>query len=408
MRARIYVICCLYTSTLFLSAPLRCEEWPGWRGPNQNGVSEQTNLPLEWSATSGIIWKSDLEGEGSSSPIVWQDRIFVTAANRSGERRSLYCFDRDSGDLSWKRAVVDENPEFTSPLTGHAASTPVTDGQRVYAWFGNAGVVCFDFAGNQKWQRKLGAFDTELGLASSPVIHGDLLYLLCDHDGDRFRTFDSFLVALNKHTGKEQWRSERPGLFRSWSTPLVRAEQNELVVAGEKQLRAYHLADGKELWQVDGLLEWVAPSPVASEQLIIAMCGRNGPMLAVHGGKVDASKQRLVWQHETGGAYVCSPLIYDDNLYVHDEQGVLVCYDLKTGAQRYQQRLEGTFYSSAVAAEGHIYITNDTGTTFVIQAGPQFKLLAQNELGEEVLSSPAISRSSIILRTSTHLYCIAK
>jgi outer membrane protein assembly factor BamB len=238
----------------------RGDEWPGWRGPRQNGVSEEKDLPIEWSTTAGIVWKNAIDGEGSSSPIVWESRVFVTSASRGGERRWLHCLDRDSGNPLWKRELADENPEFTSPLTGHAASTPVTDGESVYAWFGNAGIVCFDFSGHQKWHRKLGEFQTELGLASSPVIHGDLVYLLCDHDGDRFRTFDSFLMALNKHTGDVQWRAERPGLFRSWTTPLVRAQQNELVVAGEKQLRGYDLAKGNELWHVAGLLEWVAPS----------------------------------------------------------------------------------------------------------------------------------------------------
>jgi outer membrane protein assembly factor BamB len=284
----------------------------------------------------------------------------------------------------------------------------VTDGKNVYAWFGNAGAICFDFEGHQKWHRKLGEFETELGLASSPVIHNDLLYVLCDHDGDRIRTFDSFLVALNKHTGEEQWRADRPGMFRSWSTPLVRAQQHELVVAGEKQLRGYDLANGNLLWHVDGLQEWVAPSPVAHQQLIIAMCGRNGPMLAVRGGPADDSSQRLIWQHPTGGAYVCSPLIYQDHLYVHDEDGILACYELKSGVERYRQRLQGKFYSSAVAAEGRIYVTNDEGTTFVVGAGPQFQLIAQNRLAEEVLASPAISRGDVLLRTSEHLYCISK
>jgi len=384
------------------------EEWPGWRGPRQNGVSAEKDLPTEWSPMTAIAWQSELAAEGSSSPIVWGEHVFVTSASLGGERRWLQALDRRSGDVRWTYERKDDNPELSSPLTGHAASTPVTDGEHVFAWFGNAGLVCVDFQGHEKWHRDLGQFETELGLASSPVLHDDQLFVLCDHDGDRFHTFDSFLVALDKHNGQPIWRAERQGLFRSWSTPLLRADAHELVVAGDKQLRSYDLTSGKELWHVDGLLEWVAPTPVADGDLILAMCGRNGPMLAVHGGKIENEGDRLCWQHAKGGPYVCSPLVYEQRLYVHDEQGILQCYDVRTGAELYQQRLQGTFYGSAIAADGYIYITSEQGTTFVLRDGPKFELVAKNSIEGHVLASPAVSRGAIFLRADKRLYCVQK
>jgi outer membrane protein assembly factor BamB len=168
------------------------ENWSGWRGPGGNGVSSQAPLPVRWSEDENIRWKAEIPGEGWSSPICWEDRIWTTSATLGGGTRMLHCLDRKSGKPLWRREIEDENPEVASSITGHAAATPATDGRRVVAWFGNAGAACWNFDGELLWHRRLGEFDTELGLASSPAIHGDLVYLLCDHDGDRFKSFDSF------------------------------------------------------------------------------------------------------------------------------------------------------------------------------------------------------------------------
>src|SRR5262249_31320014 len=255
----------------------------------------------------------------------------------------------------------------------------------------------------------LGEFDVELGLASSPVIHGDRVFLVCDHDGDRLRSFDSFLVALDVQTGKTLWKTDRHGLGRSWSTPILvpAGDRQELVVNGEDELRGYDPDTGKLLWQVGGMTPWVTPSPVFGQGLIFATSGRNGPVLAVRpGGTGDVARTHVAWRLPSGGPYVCSPLLLGDSLYVHTEQGVLTCYEAATGKVQYRERLEGEFTASAVAGDGNVYLTNEDGDTFVIRAGPKFELLARNSLQGYTLASPAIAGKDLFLRTERSLFCI--
>jgi outer membrane protein assembly factor BamB len=403
--------CALLTFSLLVpSVTARADNWPRWRGPDGNAVSAESPLPLRWSKTENIRWKAEISGEGCSSPIVWEDRVFVTSALDNGKRRLVHCLDRQSGKVTWTREIADKNPETTSNATGHAACTPVTDGRHVVAFFGNAGVVCYDFSGKQLWHKSLGTFDSELGLASSPIIHEDRVILVCDHDGDRFTSFDSFLTALDIKSGKELWRTERRGVFRSWSTPVVATlnAKPQIIVNAQDELRGYDPANGKQLWHVKGMTNWVTPSPVLGHGLIFATSGRNGPVLAVKPGVLGEGEVKPVWRHETGGPYVCSPLLYGDYLYVHNEQGILSCYEAKTGKLQYKERLEGKFWTSAAAGDGKIYITNEAGTTFVVRAGTKFEVLARNALEEYSVASPAIAGGDLFLRTEKHLYCIRR
>jgi outer membrane protein assembly factor BamB len=407
---------CSFLSPLLMSLalgppPASAQDWSCWRGPGGNAVCDQFPLPRRWSLTENIRWKTSIPGVGFSSPILWKDRLLCTSALDGGERRSVHCLDRKTGKLLWSRTVRDQNPEPTSAMTGHAAATPVTDGRHVIAFFGNAGVVCYDLEGKLLWQRRLGEFEVELGLASSPVLYRDRVILVCDHDGDRFTSFDSFLIALDLRTGKPLWKTERRGLRRSWSTPLLvpgAGGKQELVVSAQDALRGYDPDTGKPLWQVKGLTGWVAPSPVFGHGLIFAASGKNGPVLAVRpGGRDDVTATRVAWRHPTGGPYVCSPLLYGDYLYVHNEQGILRCYQARTGKLLFKERLPGKFTASAVAGDGKVYVTNEDGTTYVLKAGPNFEVLARNALKEYTLASPALVGGQIFLRTEKHLYCIA-
>lgn len=368
-------------------------------------------MPVRWDEKSNIRWSAPLTGEGSSSPIVWNHRVFITAARDEGTRRVLYCLDRDSGRTLWQREIDDENPELTSALTGHAASTPATDGEHVVAFFGNAGIVCYDFDGKQCWRRRLGEFESELGLASSPVLYRDLAIIVCDHDGDRFHSFDSFLLALDVKTGKTRWKTSRRGLFRSWSTPILVARSeggHELIVNGQDELRGYNPENGEQLWVVRGMTVWVTPSPVFGKGLIFASSGKNGPTMAVRpGGRGDVTETNVVWIEKRGAPYVCSPLFVREFLYVHDEQGILTCYEATTGRVHYRTRLEGKFMASPVAGDNKLYLTNDAGVTFVIEVGDRYVLLAKNSLKEECLASPAISGNHIFIRTRHHLHCLS-
>ena len=377
---------------------LLVSDWPRWRGPDGNGVSPESPLPLKWSAAENVVWKTAIPGEGSSSPIVWGDWVFVTSSLDKGARRVLHGLDRTTGKIRWSRETKDENPERASAMTGHAAATPVTDGSAVVASFGNAGVVCTELSGEVRWRRSFGEFDSELGLASSPILYQGAVILLCDHDGSKPRSFDSFLAALDLKTGKTLWKTDRPGLERSWSTPVVVGR--DLLVNAQDELRAYDPATGKQLWQVPGMTGWVTPTPVFGKGLIFATSGKDGPTVAFKAGG------EVVWQEKRGGPYVCSPILVGDQLYVHDETGLLVCRNAADGKELFRERLKGKFTASAVAGDGKVYFTNEAGTTTVVKAGPAFEVLAENALGEEVLASPAIARGALFLRTEKHLYSI--
>jgi outer membrane protein assembly factor BamB len=396
--------------------------WPRWRGPHGNAVSSESGLPVAWDRERNIAWRTGIPGEGSSSPIVHGDRVFVTSSREYGTRRLTHCLSATDGQVLWTRELADENPEITSALTGHAAATPATDGQRVVAFFGNAGLVAYDFAGRLLWHRDFGEFDSELGLASSPVFYGDTVVQLCDHDGKWYSTFDSFLIAVDAATGETRWRTERRGLERSWSTPIViplpdnaeneshhdRLPRHELVVAAQDELRAYDPQRGDLLWRVTGLTGWVTPSPVFAEGLIFATSGKNGPVLAVRpGGRGDVGSTHVAWKEPQGGPYVCSPLAYRGRLYVVNEAGVLSCRSLRDGRLLYRQRLNGKFTASPVAAAGRLYLVNEDGTTYVVAAEDAFQLVATNRLDEFTLASPAIANGRIYIRTEHKLWCIA-
>lgn len=390
--------------------PLAGEDWPRWRGPQGNGVSSETGLPTEWDEVRNVLWLTAFPGEGSSSPIVWQDRVFLSSAQERGKRRALHCLARQSGEILWTRETLDDQPETTSALTGHAAATPVCNSQYVVAFFGNAGVVCYDHAGGLQWHVELGSFETELGLASSPILFEDRVILVCDHDGNRFSSYASFLIALDLRTGKVLWKTERPDLFRSWSTPIVVpgvGDEQELIVNAQDELRGYDPLRGELLWNVRGMTGWVAPSPVFGQGLIFACSGKDGPTLAVRpGGRGDTTQSHRVWHDDRGAPYVCSPLLYGDQLFVHNELGVLTCYDAATGQVQYRQRLAGKFVTSGVAGDGKVYLTNEAGTTYVIQPGQNYKLLAENSLPGETWASAAISGRCLFLRTRRGLYCL--
>ncbi len=382
-------------------------DWPGWRGPTGSGVSDEKSAPLTWSATKNVRWKTALPGEGASSPAIADGRIYLTAAHEKGARRVVLALDAATGKLLWQREFRDADPERSSALTGHAAPTPATDGRHVVAFLGNAGVVCLDRDGRLLWHKPLGGFDCELGLASSPMLHGGRVFLTCDHDGDRFTSFASYLVALDLATGKEVWKAERREQGRSWATPLIMpmtSDRHELIIAGDNGVRSHDPATGKLLWSVAGLETWVAPSPIRAGAVVIAASGRNGPVLAIEPGKPEG--KRLLWKKRNGGPYICSPVVWGDLLYLPHETGLLLCVELATGREVYRERLDGKFLASPLAVAGRLYWTDETGTTRVIRAGRKYEELASNPLGEEVRASPALVEGVLYLRGEKHLYAI--
>jgi outer membrane protein assembly factor BamB len=421
-----------------LAADRAEDRWPQFRGPNSSGVAQGPGLPEVWDAKTNIVWQTPIPGRGWSSPIVWGDRIFVTAAvQEEGEpepvkpglylfgerpipkgvhRWAVYAIDFNSGKVLWERVVHRGVPKQGHHLKNSLASeTPVTDGKRVYAYFGNVGLFCFDFEGRQLWHRTWGDFPMHMawGTAASPVVYNSRVYLVNDNDRE------SFLVALDSATGRDIWRVARDELS-NWSTPLIWENnlRTELVVPGAGKNRAYDL-DGKLLWELGGMSRLTIPTPVASRTLVYISSGYVGdkrkPVFAVRPGakgeislKDDQTQNEFVaWCRKMDGPYNPSPVLYGGRLYILYDRGMLACYDAETGEELYgKTRLEnvsGGFSASPWAYQGKVFCLSEGGQTYVIQAGPDFKLLRVNPLDELCMATPAIARHSLLIRTESKL-----
>jgi outer membrane protein assembly factor BamB len=386
--------------------------WPRWRGPTGQAVVPDGPYPDQWSATENVLWKVPLPGRGNSSPILFKDRIFLTTASEGGKKRSLLCLRREDGKKLWETASPNGIPEKVKDKNGWASATPSTDGERVYAFFGNNGLLCVDLDGKQVWHVKLGPFDAYHGTACSPLLYKDRLILFQDH---RVRS-GSFVAAYDKLTGKELWkkpRKERVG----WGSPVaIRVHgRDQIIVSSQFTVYAYAPDDGRVLWTCGGNLEEVIPVPVVGHGLLFCCSGRSGPTLAIRpeGARGEVTKTHLVWKTVKGSPFVPSPLLYGDELYViNDIISVATCFEAKSGKLLWQGRLgepvkEG-FSASPVGVNGKVFITNDQGDTFVLKAGKEFRLLHVNHLGERTLASPALLDGRWYIRTAGHLVCIGK
>lgn len=395
------------------------QNWPTWHGPHCNAVSDERNLPQNWSATESIRWKVDLPAPGNSTPIVWDDHVFLTQALDGGRRRALLAFDRLTGRLRWQRELPCEVDETSHRQNPPCSSSPVTDGQAVYAWFGSAGVAAYNFEGHQLWHVPLGPVLHKWGNGSSPVLYGDSL-IVFHGPGE-----PAFLTAINKSDGRSKWKSEETAInspvFGSWSTPaLVKVEgHDELIlplpgerIGGPGFLKSYDPATGKELWRCLGLGNEIYAMPVVSERgdAVVTICGHNGPLMAVRpGGHGDVTATHRLWQTTTNVPQrIGSGIIHDGRLYLADAPGVVECLDAATGKEIWKERVGGNLWGSLLLAGDRLYVSNLEGTTFVLSAGPEFKLLAKSEIPEPLYAALAASHGELFLRTYEHLYCIGK
>ena len=396
------------------------DNWPQWRGPAMNGVSNEKNLPLRWTPEENIAWKLALPGVSGSTPIVWRDRVFLNVAE--GDDLYLWCIDRTKGALAWKKLLGSGNVKMRKH--NMSSPSPVTDGKTVYVMTGTGVLKGFDFMGKELWgrdlQREYGAFGLNWGYASSPLLTDDALYVQVLHG---MRTDDpSYVMRLDKATGKTIWKVDRPTNAitespDSYTTPaLVRHGKTvELVVTGGDCVTGHDLVSGKELWRANGLNPdnnpsyRIVASPVVFNEIIYAPT-RVRPLLALKaGGRGDVTTSHLLWSTKNGPD-VPTPVTDGQYFYVVNDRGIMWCLDAKTGAEVYaQERLKpGTYSGSPVLADGKIYVTNEDGLTSVVRAGPKFEVLAENALNDYSLSSPAISNGQIFIRTSQNLYCIGK
>jgi outer membrane protein assembly factor BamB len=420
---RLPAVCCFIALSFSAS---RAENWPQWRGPRGTGVSEEKNLPLHWGVSENVRWKTGLPAKGNSTPVVWGDRVFVTQAVDAEKRRNLLCFNRADGRLRWQQGVAYAEKEITHATNPYNSSSPMTDGERVVAWFGSAGLYCYNLEGKELWHRDLGPQRHIWGWGSSPVLVGDLCVL-------NFGPGEpSFLAAFNKKTGAEVWRvnapmaesgEKKPGQEKdiwagSWSTPVIASigGKEQLIMTWPGAVVALDPQSGRERWTCAGLNPLVYTSPLIEpeKEIIVAMGGFSGMALAVKaGGEGDVTGSRRLWHHPKTRQRIGSGVIHEGHIYIHNDPGVAECWELETGRKVWEERLRGPGptsdnWSSMVLADGKLFTVNQGGDAFVLRAAPKFEVLSTNSLSEPTIASMAVSDGQIFIRTHRNLWCLGK
>jgi outer membrane protein assembly factor BamB len=407
-------------------------DWTRFRGPGGQGKAEATGLPSTWDSNENVVWKANLPGPGTSSPIILGNKVFVTCYSGYGETiddpgevenlmRHLVCIDRTSGKIMWDKTFKAKMPESlysggrNNTWHGYASSTPVTDGERLYVFFGISGVYAFDLDGNVLWQTDVGSETHGWGCATSPVLHGDLLIVNASVESKA-------MVALDKATGKEVWKVD--GVSKCWSSPMLVevGGKQELVLnlpdAGKgktSKLKGFDPASGKELWSCAGPPDsYLCASAVSHDGIVYVIGARKNTAIAVRaGGRGDVTNSHVLWTVKEG-SNVTSPVYIDGYLYFMHEKGSALCLDAKTGEVVYKEKLEpssGLIYSSVLAADGKLYAPSQHNGTYVLAAKPKFELLAVNTFQDDEAranASVAVSNNQLIMRTDKALYCIGE
>jgi outer membrane protein assembly factor BamB len=418
--------------------------WPSFRGPSASGVADGQHPPLTWDARSGhnVRWKTPIPGLGLSCPVVWGDSLFVTSAvgkekprlrtglygdvepidDRTRHAFKLFCLDKRTGKLLWERTPHEGIPATKRhPKSSHANPTPATDGKHVVAFFGSEGLYCYDLGGKLLWKKDLGTLSAgwfynpayQWGFGSSPVIWRDRVFVQCDVGKN------SFLAAFRLADGQQLWKAPRDEV-PSWGTPTVveGPKGAELVTNATRFARGYDPLTGKELWRIGPNSEITVPTPVYDEGLVFITSGYSPvqPIWAVRPGargdlslKVEeSSSDSVAWSTRTGGPYMPTPIVYRGHLYTCSNNGLLACYDAKTGKQLYRARLGGAYTASPVAADGRLYLTSEEGLVRVVRAGPRYERLATNRVGEPALATPAVADGMLFVRTQGHVFGIGR
>jgi outer membrane protein assembly factor BamB len=434
---------------LFLSLSVAAQNWPQFRGANANGIAEGKPTPTKWNAekNENLAWKVEIPGLAHASPIVWQDKLFITTAVSSDPKSyfraglygdvdtaddmtkhswRVYCLDKKTGKMLWQQIAHEGIPKTKRHIKStFASATPATDGKYVVAFFGSEGLFCYDLKGKLKWKVDLGVLnagwffdpDYEWGTASSPIIYKDLVIVQCDIQKG------SFIAAYNLKDGRQVWKTMREEI-PSWGTPTIVEGKTrvELVTNATKAARGYDPLTGKELWMLKGNPEVTSTTPIAAHDLIY-ICNSyrpNQPIYAIKQGVANGdislkdgktANDFVAWSLQRGGSYQPTPLIYGDLMYVCNNNGTLNVYNAKTGERIFQERVGrqgGSFSASPVAADGKLYFSSEDGDVFVLKAGAKYELLATNPVGEVLMATPAISDGMIFIRGQKHLFAIAE
>jgi outer membrane protein assembly factor BamB len=438
----LFVSSCLFVSVQSSAAAAGDMNWPQFRGPNASGVGHNPDLPDKWSSSENVAWKTDLPGRSWSSPIVWGNQVFLTAVVNLGESETpkkglylggnrldapksehlwkVYCLDLPTGKILWEKMVHQGMPQTPIHLkNSYGAETPVIDGRRIYALFGNLGVFSFMMDGQEVWSRRIEPRKTRYGWgsAASPVLYGERLFIVNDNE-ER-----SELIALDTKTGNDLWRVERDEKS-NWATPFVweNGKHTELITPGSRAVRSYDL-DGKPLWSLNGMSGIAIPTPFSGDGLLFVSSGYVGdklrPIYAIRPGATgditlkpeQTTNEFIAWSNSSAGPYNPSPLFYDGHLYVLYDRGAVSCLDAKTGRIFYDHQVlpKGlAFTSSPWAANGKVFCLNEDGVCFVLRAGDKYELLYTNKLADDdmCMATPALAGDRLLIRTSTRLYCI--
>jgi outer membrane protein assembly factor BamB len=411
------------------AAPAAAGNWPQWRGPAGNGVSTETGLPLTWSEDKGVVWKCPLPGEGASTPAVWGDAVFVTC--QKGEELLLVKVDRGSGKVAWERTVGtgttlgrpkargEQKPQRLQSL---ASPSPVTDGRRVFAHFGNGDLAAYDFDGKQLWHRNLqkdfGRYTIWWGHSNSPVLYKDLVINVCLQDSLadlQDKAVDSYLVAHDQKTGELRWKTVRNTRATAeecdaYTTPVFHEADGkvEMIVMGGRQLDAYDPAGGKQLWYLPiPIGNRTITGPTLADGMVYATCGMRKDLVAVKlGGAGLLPDSAIAWRTTDSTPDSPSPVVTGGLLFVVSDGGIARCLDAKTGAEKWKERLPGDYKASPLAADGRVYFLNLAGRCTVVKAGEKFEKLADNPLDDATIASPAVAGGRIYLRGKKALYCV--
>ncbi len=405
----IYIASTAALPLLLAAMSTTAANWPQWRGPNGDGISPETNVPVKWSATENVVWVTAVPGEGHSSPVVWRDSVFLTTAMADSKERQLLRFNTQAGKILWQRPVVTTAVESMHQENSSASSTPVTDGELVYTSFQSGKRVdlqAYDFTGKPIWAAQPLEFNGEHGYSYTPLLYHDLLIFDCRQEGE------AALLALDKRTGKVRWRVEPQRRRISHITPLLINDRGrvQIIVCGSDEIRSVNPDTGATWWWCRGPSDVAVAGLSYGDGLLFASAGYpNRTRMAVRvDGNGDVTETHVAWKLHRQASYVPSPVYHAGHFYSILDDGMLFCFNAKTGDTVWEQRLGGRFRSSLVLAAGKIYATNDKGITTVFRATSQgFESVAVNDLGEFCYTTPAIAEGRIYLRTGKHLYCIA-
>ena len=407
------------------------ENWPRFRGPNGQGHSAETSVPISWSASNGVAWKTAIPGDGWSSPVVWDGKVFLTSATDNGTKCHVFCVEAQSGKILWDKIALEQQPRRKENKNSFATPTPVTDGRQVFAVFGEGSVVALTMSGQIVWTNREVAFYSRHGLGASPILYGDLLIMSYDGSnpvtaagnwpkvddneklGWQIPWDKSFLAALDTKTGKRVWTGKR-GLSRIAHVTSFIANvdgQDQIISGAGDRLQGFNPKSGELIWSIYAQGEGVTPSPVLGDGVVFASSGFEKTTLRavrLGGARGDVTESHIAWEQKKGVPTQPSPIYVKPYLYAITDGGVASCYSPTNGEIVWQERIGGNFSASPVLAGGNIYFLSEAGETTVIAAGPQFKILARNPLGEKCQASIALSGPRLFIRSEKNLFCITR